>query len=140
MTALDTNVLIDIEEGDTVTAELAVAAIERSGQESALVVCGVVYAELCARASRKPIEVAAALNAARITIDADLPVQAWANAGIAYAAYRRRRETSGGGGSRRILADFIIGAHACQTGTLVTSDADFYRRAFPDLRVVDVRS
>ena len=31
-----------------------------------------------------------------------------------------------------------IGAHACAVGALVARDADFYRRAFPDLRVLDM--
>ncbi|MCL5258254.1 MAG: hypothetical protein M1314_00655 [Firmicutes bacterium] len=44
------------------------------------------------------------------------------------------------GAPRRIIADFVIGAHASRVGTLVTSDAAFYRRAFPSLRVIDVRS
>jgi predicted nucleic acid-binding protein len=139
MTALDTNVIIDLEEGAPEVAERALRAIENAGERAALVVSGVVYAELCARPSPGDVEIATRLGKARIAIDVDLPVDTWREAGLAYASYCRRREKSGGGSARRILADFIIGAHACRVGTLVTSDADFYRRAFPSLRVVGLR-
>ena len=112
MTALDTNVIIDLQEGDSETAERAVRAIESAGERDALVVCGAVYAELCGRASRAPETVAASLGAARIAVDTSMPIDVWALAGTAYAAYRQRRAKSGGGEARRILADFLIGAHA----------------------------
>lgn len=138
MTALDTNVLIDLEEGVPAVAEQALRAIESAGERGPIVACGVVYAELCSRPSRGAAEIAAILHAARVVIDLEMPLSLWADAGSAYGAYRKRREKSGGGGSRRIIADFLIGAHACRVGVLVTSDAEFYRRAFPDLRVIDV--
>lgn len=60
----------------------------------------------------------------------DMPVAAWQRAGEAHAAYARRRRQSGGGVPRRILTDFLIGAHASAHGlslfTLNTADyADF---------------
>ena len=140
MTALDTNVIIDLQEGDSEAAESAVRAIERAGKGEPLVVCGAVFAELCGRASRKPETVTVSLRAARIAVDTSMAIDVWALASTAYAAYRQRRAKSGGGQARRILADFLIGAHASRAGALVTSDADFYRRAFPELRVIDVRS
>ena len=42
-------------------------------------------------------------------------------------------------GPRRILADFLIGAHALEGGhTLLTLDDHLYRKAFPRLAVVRV--
>jgi predicted nucleic acid-binding protein len=42
-------------------------------------------------------------------------------------------------GPRRILADFLIGAHACERGyRLLTLDDRLYRAAFPDLALVRV--
>ena len=140
MTALDTNVLIDLEEGAPDVAEQALTVIERAAGRGAVVVCGIVYAELCARPAGNASAIAAELHAAGVAIDTELPIGVWAEAGIAYAAFRRRRERSGGGAPRRIIADFVIGAHASRAGTLVTSDAAFYRRAFPSLHVIDVRS
>ena len=138
MIALDTNVLIDLQEGEPGVAEQALAAIDRAGS-GALVMCGIAYAELCARPGGDTSTIAEELRAAGVAIDVDLPIEVWTEAGIAYAAFQRRRERAGNGASRRIIADFVIGAHASRAGTLVTSDAAFYRRAFPGLRVVDVR-
>lgn len=140
MTALDTNVIIDLEDGSEEVAEAAMNAIESAGQQGRIAVCGVVYAELCARPSRRATEVQAALTSAQIAIEAAIPIDVWTAAGIAYGEYARRRKASGGGTTRRILADFIIGAHACTVGALVTNDAAFYRRAFPDLKVIEPRA
>ncbi len=140
MTALDTNVLIDLDEGDSVVAEAAVCAIETAAERGRLVVCGVVYSELCARPAWARDDVANLLRSSQIDIDCDVPLEVWTAAGAAFAAYARRRRTSGTTGPRRIVADFIIGAHAQSVGALVTSDAGFYRRTFPELRVIDVRA
>jgi predicted nucleic acid-binding protein len=139
MTALDTNVIVDIEEGSSDIVEAATRAVERAGEGGRIVICGVVYAELLARPGAEPSELRAALHASRILLDLDLPIDVWTQAGVAYGSYARRRKVARVAQPRRILADFIIGSHARTVGTLVTSDAEFYRRAFPDLRVVDVR-
>ncbi len=138
MIALDTNVIIAIEEGTPECAERALRAVERAGERGGLVICGVVYAELHARPQSTTGELDEALRAAHIAIDLQLAIESWREAGRAYAAFARRRRAAGGDRPRRIIADFLIGAHACAVGTLVTWDAAFYRRAFPDLRVVAV--
>ncbi|MBV8491729.1 MAG: PIN domain-containing protein [Candidatus Eremiobacteraeota bacterium] len=140
MTALDTNVIVDLAEGNSEVAERALTLIERAAARGSLVVCGVVYAELCAAPNRTPDDVAAALNAAQIGIDTDMPLPLWNRAGTAYAAYAARRRRSRAKEPRRIAADFIIGAHAEAVGMLLTSDAEFYRRAFPELQVIDIRA
>ena len=138
MIALDTNVIIDLEEGTPESAERALRAVERAGERGGLVICGVVYAELLARPHPNADDIDGLLRAARIAVDLQLSAESWREAGRAYAAYARRRRAAAGESPRRIIADFIIGAHACAVGTLVTRDAAFYRRAFPALRVVDV--
>jgi hypothetical protein len=53
-------------------------------------------------------------------------------AGRAFRRYRRR-----GGTRRRILADFMVGAHAVASGqALLTRDRGFYRDYFPALRLL----
>lgn len=137
MIALDTNVLVDIDEAPSDVAERVLATVSGVGEHAPLVVCGAVFAELCAGRGRNPDEVSTRLKSAQIRIDVHLALDVWKRAGTAYAAFARRRHASGGGEPRRILTDFIIGAHACTIGTLVSSDAAFYRRAFPELCVVD---
>uniref|UniRef100_E6PD61 PIN domain-containing protein n=1 Tax=mine drainage metagenome TaxID=410659 RepID=E6PD61_9ZZZZ len=138
MIALDTNVIIDIEEGSPESAERALRAVERAGERGGLVICGIVYAELHARPQRAASDLDDTLRTARIAVDLQLTAEIWREAGHAYAAYARRRRAAGGDSPRRILADFVIGAHARAVGSLVTRDAAFYRRAFPKLRVVAV--
>lgn len=138
MTALDTNVIIDLEEGTPEVSERALAVIERAAANGPIVICSIVYAELCASPDRKPLEIADLLRNAQIRIDTHLPLSVLAEAGAAYGAYARRRRSSGGGSPRRIIGDFLIGAHAVSAGSLVTRDAAFYKRAFPKLRVFEI--
>ncbi len=54
-------------------------------------------------------------------------------AGQAWRSYRKR-----GGCRQRMIADFLIGAHASlQADRLLTRDRGFYRSYFPDFAVVD---
>jgi predicted nucleic acid-binding protein len=65
-------------------------------------------------------------------VDWNLTEPVWRLAGRAfeqYVACRRRQRDSG---PRRILADFLIGAHAIEEGfRLLTLDDRLYRAAFP---------
>jgi len=137
MIALDTNVLIEIERGEPEIAARTLAAVVKAGGGGALVICGVVVAELCA-GEGSPDTLLRFLGAARISVDSNIALNVWLEAGTAFGEYVRRRRTSGGA-SRRLATDFVIGAHACTVGALVTSDAAFFRRAFPTLRVIDPR-
>lgn len=54
-------------------------------------------------------------------------------AGATFRAYRRR-----GGTRERIMADFLIGAHALgHADRLLTRDASFFERNFPALTLID---
>jgi len=135
-TAIDANVVILLEHGSTSEVERIVCALDRLAGDGGIVISAPAFAELCAGPAG-PLGAEELLEDARISIDCDLSMAVWRMAGQAFRSYSARRRSSGGGGPRRILADFIIGAHACTVGTLVTSDAAFFRRAFPNLRVID---
>lgn len=74
-----------------------------------------------------------------IRVDWDLNESIWRAASRASQAYAARRRKRRDPGPRRILADFLIGAHALRRAhRLLTLDTRLYRPAFPGLRIVTV--
>jgi predicted nucleic acid-binding protein len=133
---IDTNVLIDLLAGEPDAARRARDSIEAATSSGAVAISPVVYAELLAFPGRQPPEVDQFLADVRISVLWDIPEAVWRRAGSAFAGYVTRRRTSGGDRPRRLLADFLIGAHALEIGTLLTRDTQFYRTSFPELHVV----
>jgi hypothetical protein len=74
-----------------------------------------------------------------IVVDWDLGEAVWRSAGRAFRAYAERRRRQREAGTRRILADFLIGAHAATRGfRLLTLDERLYRTSFPALTIETV--
>jgi predicted nucleic acid-binding protein len=72
-----------------------------------------------------------------VAVDFELGEQVWLEAGRRYAGYAKRRRQSGQEQPRRLLADFVIGAHALLTADrLITLDRGRYERDFPELKLV----
>jgi predicted nucleic acid-binding protein len=82
------------------------------------------------------------LSRTGIEVDWVLDEPVWRTAAAAYREYAaRRRKQPGDSGPRRILADFVIGAHAVHLASgLLTLDRDLYRTAFPKLKILTVTS
>jgi hypothetical protein len=60
----------------------------------------------------------------------------WRSAGRAFQAYAERRRKQRDHGTRRLLADFLIGAHAdIRSYRLISLDERLYRAAFPTLKI-----
>jgi predicted nucleic acid-binding protein len=77
------------------------------------------------------------LSDADVVVDFELDEQVWLEAGRRYARYAKRRRRSGQEQPRRLLADFLIGAHALLTADrLITLDKGRYERDFPELKLV----
>lgn len=99
-------------------------------------ICGSVYAELMAYPNATPAFVDGFLDHTRIDVDTMDSREVWTRAGEAFGAYVRRRRASGGGEPKRLLVDFVVGAHAvAHADRLLTLDPDRYRTAFPDLEL-----
>lgn len=134
--AIDTNVMSALwsREAGANRAQQLLYAARQAGN---LVVCGPVFAELIAYPGTTVEFVDRFLRTTDIAVDVDLDRDLWQNAGKRFAEYAIRRRESGGDIPRRILADFVIGAHAAsRTSGLISFNGTDYRNAFPKLRVI----
>jgi predicted nucleic acid-binding protein len=132
-TAIDTNVISALWSGEPASRGMA-ALLGRAQNEGSLVVSAPVYAELLAYPKATGGLVREFLEKTRVGIDFFLDEAVWQEAGEAYAAYAQRRRRSKIDAPKRLLVDFIVGAHASlKADRLLTLDAARYKTAFPRL-------
>ena len=129
-TALDTNILSAVF-GNEATAEALARMLFETRRSGPLVICGATYAELLGNPHLPESVLERALTRASVGVDWTLDEPIWRAAGNAFKSYAARRRSAGGSLPRRLLADFILGAHA-----LMTLDPQHYRPSFPDLKLV----
>ncbi len=120
---VDTNVILDVIGADPEFGELSRRALEETAEVGALVVNPIVFAEVGAFVDS--IEELDELVPESIFRRDGIPWEAAFLAGRAFNAYRRA-----GGGRERILADFLIGAHAAVEGFGLISRDRAYSRYF----------
>ena len=128
MTAVDTSVLLDVFLADERHGEQSKEWLRAAYDAGAIIVCDIVYAELTP-AFRDRV----ALDAALREINAKTsPI----NTAIAHEAGRRwSRYRQAGGPRKRIISDFLIGAHALAAAeAFLTRDRGFYATYFPELK------
>ena len=131
ITAVDTNVLMDVFGPTPEFATSSASALRRCLREGALVACEVVWAEVAA-GFRDPAESPRGMGRLGVAFSAIDPEVA-VDAGIAWKSYRDR-----GGTRDRMIADFLIGAHAqLRADRLLTRDRGFYRIYFEGLEILD---
>ena len=135
-TAVDTNVVIALWDKDSALSLAAQTALDMAFNRGTLVAAAPVFAELIAAPGRSETFVSSFFEETGIGVDWELPEQVWRLAGRAFQAYAERRRKQRDAGARRILADFVIGAHASANGCrLLTLDDRLYRSSFPTLAI-----
>jgi hypothetical protein len=135
-TAIDANVISAIWSGEK-SAEKATVQLGEARMEGALVISPFVFAELLAYPGATEAYVRAFIEATGVVVDYKLEERVWIETGLRLARYAARRRKSAGVGPRRLLADFLIGAHALvQADRLLTLDPTVYRQDFPELRLL----
>ena len=130
MIAVDSSVLVDLLTDDPQFAESSGAALAKAMSLGEVVVCDAVVAEVQTLLDTRETAMDA-LNEYGIRY---LPTTEQA---AVRAGHMQRRFRDRGGRRERVVADFLIGAHALmQCEALITRDAGFYRDYFKGLRII----
>lgn len=135
-TALDTNVLSALWSGESTASQMS-ELLGQSRSAGSLVICAPVYVELLAHPKASRDFVDGFLLSTHVQIDFALDEAVWRDIAHAFADYTERRRRTGGTHAKRLLVDFMIGAHALHhADRLMTLDPDRYRVDFPTLTLV----
>jgi hypothetical protein len=128
--AVDSSVLLDLLGGDERFADAAEVSISDALSIGDVVVCDAVVAEVQTMLETRET----AMDSLR---GLGIRYLATSEQAAVRAGHMQRRYRDRGGRRERVVADFLIGAHALlQTDGLITRDAGFYRDYFKGLRVI----
>ena len=133
LTAIDTNVISALWSAEPAATGMATLLFEASKQ-GGLVIAAPVYAELRAYPRATPDFVDRFLADTGIRVAFTLSEAVWRRAGEAFAGHAARRRQARAGEPKRLLVDFLVGAHALlEADRLLTLDGGRYRTSFPEL-------
>ena len=130
MIAVDSSVLVDLLTDDPQHAESSATTLAQAMSLGEVVVCDAVVAE-----------VQTLLDTRETAMDAlneyGIRYLATTEQAAVRAGHMQRRFRDRGGRRERVVADFLIGAHALmQCDALITRDQGFYRDYFKGLRII----
>ncbi|MEJ6000527.1 type II toxin-antitoxin system VapC family toxin [Paucibacter soli] len=130
MIAVDSSVLVDVLTGDAEYGEASSIALAQALSEGEVVISEAVVAEVQTVLDTRET-VMDALNEFGIRFE---PIQ---EAAAVRAGHMQRRYRDRGGKRERVVADFLIGAHALlQCQALITRDEGFFRDYYKGLKLI----
>lgn len=130
MILVDTNVILDVVQNDSVWGDWSQQQLERCSLREPLCINPVIYAELSIAFARIE-ELEAMLRDAQFSV-MDIPREALFLAGKAFLQYRKVKGTKSG-----VLPDFFVGAHAAVSDVpILTRDVGRYRTYFPNVELI----
>jgi predicted nucleic acid-binding protein len=133
ISAVDTSILLDVFLPDKAFADDSSRLLKLAYDEGALIMCDIVYAELVPQFQERSLldSTLATINVALSSVDNDVAYLA----GKKWGLYRKS-----GGTRKRIITDFLIGAHAVtKAERFLTRDRGFYKSYFPELKILTPR-
>jgi len=135
--SIDSNIIVALWWDSHSANRKAAGMLQEAHKRGNLIMSAPVYAELIADPRRSEAELDGFALDTGISIEWKIDEDIWREAGRAYRSYAMRRVRSGGNWPRRILGDFVIGAHALKRGySLLTLNESDFATAFPTLTII----